>query len=236
MVLSKNPKTRSAQVAGRMSMVRNIDKRLKNVEKEINTQEIKRFFSTIDEYGVTTSQISGIQAWLINNLSNGTGNEQLIGRQYQLTGLGFRMLCHNPATNARALVRCCIVRTSSDQTLGGSNGTDFFLHSSGGSETGLDFINASSYQRYYLPINHRKYDVVFQKTFQLGPNTSDGTPDANKIVSFWKKYKNRKETVDSNSNPNSRYYFIIWAIDPTFDNLTFDIEMTNRLKFYYKDN
>lgn len=236
MVLSKNPKTKAAQVAGRMSMIRNIDKRLKNVEKETKNQEIKRFFSTIDEYTITTSQISGIQAWLINNLSNGTGNEQLIGRQYQLHGIGFRMLLHNTALNARALVRCCIIRTSSDQNLGGTNGTDFFLHSSGGSETGLDFINASSYQRYYLPINHRKYDVIYQKTFRLGPNAVDGTPDGNKLVSFFKKYKGKKETVDANSAPNNRYYFVIWAVDPSFDNLTFDVEMTNRLAFYYKDN
>ena len=42
MPLSKRPAIRKAQVEGRMSMIRNIEKRVKQVESNVRAQETKK--------------------------------------------------------------------------------------------------------------------------------------------------------------------------------------------------
>jgi phosphoribosyl-AMP cyclohydrolase len=116
-------------------------------------------------------------------------------------------------------------------------GEDLFL---GSASLGTNYNSTSSAQRYFLPFNTHKYDVLYQKDLILGAKNATGTSQytANRIVKFYKRFKNRKEYIDASSGSvmNTSYRMIIFPVDCAMDANSLNVEVTGHTIFYYKDN
>lgn len=145
-----------------------------------------------------------------------------------------KFLLHNTTSNP-CVVRCAIIRLKSGQTIS-SIGESLLT---GSAQLGLDFSSASEYQRYYLPINTKRYDVIMQRTIKLGAKNSTYTEQftCNKLIKGYKRFNNRKEfTNNSSGSMDTNYYFVSWLVDSAMDTNTITVELTGETCFYYKDN
>lgn len=234
MVLSKKPVIKQAQVSARMGQIRAIDKRVKNLESSFKAQETKKKYTTYNE------QVIGNNATLqinqqINTLVQGDGTSEIDGNSYALTGIAGRFLFHN-VSQYPTLMRLAVIRIKSNASFT-TAGEDLFLGSAG---LGLNFSSATEPQRYFLPFNSHKYDIIYSENVLVGGKNATYTNDyhSNQIVSFYKRYKNRKETVDTSAggDMNTSYRLIIFPVDCAMDSNTLNMEVTGQTVFYYKDN
>lgn len=233
MPLSKNPKTKQAQVAGRMGLIRAIDKRVKSIESNVRAQETKKHYHQLNEK-VLTNSLTLQQFDQINTINQGDGANSVDGNSYALTGIAGKFLIHN-TSNKAVLFRVAVIRIKSGGTMT-AGGESLFTGSAG---LGLDFSSASETQKYYLPFNTKKYDIIFSKDFKVGGKNSGSTDDfrSNQILKFYKEYKNRKEHINTSSGSmDTSYRLIMFPVDVGMDGNTLNVEVTGQTTFYFKDN
>jgi|UniRef100_UPI0040472A70 hypothetical protein len=234
MVLSKKPVVKQAQVAGRMENIRQIDKRVKALEIDKSKEETKKRYTQFNEVIVNNSSAT-LPVWTpINQISQGDSANTVDGISYTLTGIAMKFLLHNN-TGTAGIVRLAIIRLKSGQTMT-SIGENLFT---GSNSLGLDFNSATEQQRYYLPINTKRYDVIMQRTIKIGALNSTYTDnfDANKLVKGYKSYKGRKEfTNTSSGGMDTNYYLVGWSVDTALDTNSFNVELTGETTVYFKDN
>lgn len=222
------------RVYGKKSMnLKNFDKRLKNVESNIKAEETKKFYLNQNETQLQSTAAALTMLNVINPITYGDGANRLDGVSYSLRGIAMKFLVHN-TSGVSAIVRLAIIRLKSGQTMT-TDGEDLLT---GTAQQGLDYLSASEYQRYYCPINRKRYDVIMERTFKLGAKNSVGTSnyDCNKLVKGYKSFKNRKEYINASGDPDTKYYIVGWAIDTNMDFTPLTIEVTGETCFYYKDN
>ncbi len=233
MPLSKNPRTKQAQVAGRMGLIRSIDKRVKSIESNVRGQETKKHYHQLNEKTLTNN-VTLQQFDQINSINQGDSSAKCDGVSYALTGIAGKFLIHN-TTNRASLVRLAVIRLKSGQAMT-DIGQSLFT---GASSLGLDFSSASEQQRYYLPFNSHRYDIIFSKDVKVGAKNTGSTDDfrSNQIVKFYKSYKNRKEHINtSTGSVDTSYRLIIFPVDVGMDGNTLNLEVTGQTTFYFKDN
>lgn len=210
-----------------------LEKRVKKLEGSVRAEETKRKFTQFNEVAITNS--ATLPVWTqINNLSQGDAANNIEGVSYALTGISMKFLLHNTTSNP-CVVRCAIIRLKSGQTIS-SIGESLLT---GSAQLGLDFSSASEYQRYYLPINTKRYDVIMQRTIKLGAKNSTYTEQftCNKLIKGYKRFNNRKEfTNNSSGSMDTNYYFVSWLVDSAMDTNTITVELTGETCFYFKDN
>merc|ERR1712187_92570 len=107
---------------------------------------------------VLTNNVTLQQFDQINTINPGDAANSVDGNSYALTGIGGKFLIHN-TTNRPVLMRVAVIRLKSGQTMT-QGGESLFTGSAG---LGLDFSSASENQKYYLPFNTKKYDIVYAK-------------------------------------------------------------------------
>lgn len=229
MVKSSNKRS----FAKKSASYKNFDKRLKNVESNIKAEETKRFYLNQNETQLVSTSIPLTMLNVINPITYGDGSNRLDGVSYSLRGIAMKFLVHNTSA-VTAIVRIAIIRLKSGQTMT-TDGEDLLT---GTARQGLDYFNASEYQRYYCPINRKRYDVVMERTFKLGAKNSVGTSnyDCNKLIRGYKSFKNKKEYINASGDPDTKYYILGWCIDSNMDFTPLTIEVTGETIFYYKDN
>ena len=227
-------KIKSAKAyAKRKQTLRSLNMRLKSVESNVKAQETKKNYRQHNEKVIgnnSTLQINN----QINNMNQGDGANDVDGNSYSLTGIAGTFLIHN-VSSFPTLMRVAVVRAKSGQIVD-SNGTDLFTGSAG---LGLDFVSATEAQRYYLPFNSHKYDIVYSRMIKLGGKNNTYTNDfsSNQIVKFYKRFKNRKEFIDNSSGGmDTVYQLIIFPVDCAMDGNILNVEVTGQTCVYYKDN
>lgn len=206
-------------------------KRIQRLESKVNSAETKIKMTEFNEDTIETLLTSnGIP--VINDMTQGDVGNTVDGSQYSLTGISYNFLVHNQ-TAVDCTFRFCIIRIENTAALS-TTGESLFLQPNG---NGLNFNSASATQRFYLPINHRKYDIIFQDRVKIGKSNSSSTSqyDNNQLINGYKKYKNKKESLNSSGNPDTKYQFLAWTIDNNFDNNLPQIELTGTTKFYFQD-
>lgn len=241
-------------------------KTTKQLTKDVNTllsnlksQEVMKHFTFENETeiapaGTTEQQAGGTERELpilelTNALNLGLETDEMQGNSVSMTGIGFRYLLHNTSAYA-TMVRVLLVKTKDGQAITGA-GEDLFLSDTGygynyyetsaGSSAGGNLL-INEKQRFYLRSNRHKYNIVYDKTHildakQVGSNSTTSIK-SNKIIKFFKSYKNQKVTFDSDGNPNTRYYLIMFPIDCGMDGISTNqsIEVTGSTTFYYLDH
>lgn len=205
--------------------------RVKALESNVNSQETKRHVTVYNEASVPNTTALTIFN-TINSMTTGDGADNVDGRQYALTGIAYKFLVHNQ-TAVDQLFRMCIIRTG-NQTIT-SAGESLFL---GAQSNGLNFSSATETQKYYLPLNRRKYDVIFEDTFVLGKSNAGSTQQYfnNKICNGYKRFKNKKESMNASGSPDTRYYFLAWNVDANMDANSCELELSGQTTVYFHDN
>lgn len=219
--------------AKRAMTLRSLNKRLKNVESNVRAEETKKFYLPQNETQLLSTSGPLTMLNVINPMIQGDLASNIDGVSYSLRGIAMRFLVHN-TTGTAAIVRIAVVRAKSGFNMT-TQGESLLL---GTAQNGLDYAGANEYQRYYCPINTKKYDVIMQRTFKLGAKNSTYTSniDSNKIIRGYKSFKNRKEFVNAAGNPDTPYYIVGWCVDTNMDFTPISIEVTGETTFYYKDN
>jgi len=210
-----------------------LDKRVKKLESNVKAEETKKLYLSQQETLLISTSPTLTLLNVINSLNQGDNASTIDGISYSLRGIAMKFLVHNTSANP-AIVRLAVIRASSGFTM--STAGESLL--TGAQQNGLDFSSASEYQRYYCPINRKKYDVVMERTFKIGAKNSTYTSnmDCNKLVRGYKKYQNKKEFLNSQGNPDTKYYIVGWCVDTNMDFNTINVEVTGETCFYYKDN
>lgn len=224
----------AARASAKKSMtLRSLNKRLKDVESNIRAEETKKFYLNQNETQLVSTSVPLTMLNVINPLNYGDNANTLDGISYSARGIAMKFLVHN-TSGVAAIVRIAIIRAKSGQTIT-TAGEDILT---GTAQQGLDYDAASEYQRYYCPLNRKKYDVIMERTFKIGAKNSVGTSnyDCNKLIRGYTRFKNRKEFLNSSGEPDTKYYILGWAIDTNMDFTPLTIEVTGETCFYYKDN
>lgn len=220
---TRNPRRKSSK---------SIISRVKKLERHANATETKRHTTEFNEVSVPqTLQTTTIP--VINDMTVGDTAANIDGAQYALTGIAYRFLVHNQ-TSVDLIYRMAIVRVKVGSALS-TTGESLFLQGSG---NGLDFDSASAAQRYILPLNRRKYDVIFERMLKVGKTNSTYTNQVNNnfIIKGYKRFANKKETMNSSGNPDTKYQLVAWVVDANLDGNLCSIEQTGQTVFYFKDN
>lgn len=201
-------------------------KRLENAE----THKYKTFNNETLIGGSTFSAIPLFKT--INGVTRGTLNNQMIGSSIHQTGIALKYFVHNVqalATYWRMAIVVC--KNGNEITV---NGEDIFLDHQ---DEGVDFNGSNDRQQLYLSLNRNKYTIIYDKIHKLGAKNSATTDNftCNKMIKFYKSYKGKKVTFDSNGNPNERMYLLGWPIDANLDVNNLSLEITGTSTYYYKD-
>lgn len=233
--MAVGPKTKKAiNYAKRRMTLRNLNSRLKNVESNVKAEETKKKYTQFNETIVNNGL--SLPVWSqINYLVQGDTASTIDGISYSLRGIAMKFMLHNNSSVA-GYVRVAIIRLKSGQTIS-STGENLFT---GANQLGLDFTSATEQQRLYAPLNTKRYDVVMQRVIKIGALNSTYTSniDCNRMIRGYKRYKNRKEFINTSSSgvTDTTYYAVAWAVDSALDTNTISVEMTGETTFYYKDN
>jgi len=213
-----------------------LNKRVKALESNMKAEETKRHVTPYGEAVITanTSSSGGtLQMFtLLNDMNQGDGANSIDGVEYSLTGIKTKWFVHN-STGVENLFRIAVIRTKNLTIT--ANGQDLFLDAV---SNGLDFADASESQKLYLPLNHKKYDIIFEDMIKLGKSTGSSTSRFNTMafINNYRRYANRKESIDGATNPNTRYYLVAWVVDGALDLQATNVELSGHATFYYKDN
>lgn len=210
-----------------------LEGRVRQLESNVRAEETKKFYLNQNETQLVSTASSLTMLNVINPLNYGDNANTLDGISYNARGIAMKFLVHN-TSGVAAIARIAIVRAKSGQTIT-TAGEDLLT---GTAQQGLDYDAASEYQRYYCPINRKKYDVIMERTFKIGAKNSVGTAnyDCNKLVRGYKRFNNRKEFLNSSGSPDTKYYIVGWCVDTNMDFSPITLEVTGETIFYYKDN
>ena len=211
----------------------------KNIETKSKTKQVNEV--------IVGSNDANPHTTLLNDIGKGTSDDQRIGTSVQVRGVKLRQLCHNIKwTNGsgddvqhEVIVRQCIVRLRNSDTA--THVKEFFI-SDGDT---YSFIVANEKERYYLPLNRRNVDVLWEKTSKLGRASGyTNNFNSNKLIN--KYIKNRRKLLfrtnspeDGENTPVDEYYHYLWIVNCNMDTTDADdqgkIELTQETTFYYKD-
>lgn len=223
------PKTTAAIAAA----TNNLNARLSSVESNMRAEETKKKFIQFNE--VIVNNGVSLPVWtLLNPLSQGDTASTIDGISYSLRGIAMKMYLHNNS-GVSGYVRLAILRLKSGQQLS-TTGENLFT---GGNQLGLSYTSATEQQRLYHPLNTKRYDVIMQRVVKIGAKNSTYTDnfDCNQIVKGYKRYKNRKEFINTDTGSmDTNYYLVAWAVDSALDFNTITVELSGETCFYYKDN
>lgn len=210
-----------------------LEGRVRQLESNVRAEETKKHYQPQNETQLVAQSGSLTMLNVINSLPQGDNASSIDGISYSLRGIAMKFLVHN-TSGVTAIVRLAVIRAKSGQTIS-TAGEDLLT---GAQQNGLDYGSATEYQRYYCPINTKKYDVIMQRTFKLGAKNTVGTSnyDCNKLIRGYKRFNNRKEFINSSGDPDTKYYVVGWCVDTNMDNSAITIEVTGETIFYYKDN
>lgn len=219
--------------AKRKQTLRGLNMRLKSVESNVKAQETKKHYHQLNEK-VLTNSLTLQQFDQINTINQGDAANSVDGNSYALTGIAGKFLIHN-TVNRATLLRVAVLRLKSGQTIT-SGGEGLFTGSAG---LGLDFSSSSEPQKYYLPFNSKKYDIIYSRDIKVGGKNTGETNDftSNQIIRFYKSYKNKKEHINTSSGSmDTSYRLVMFPVDVGMDFNTLGLEITGQTVFYYKDN
>lgn len=220
------PYARSRQVPTAVRTLNTRVKRLENAE----THKFKAFNNETVVSGTVFATIPLFKT--INQIAEGTGNNDMIGSSIHMTGVALKYFIHN-VSGIATYWRMAIVVCKNGNNLTAA-GEDIFLDDQ---DQGYDFSVSNDRQQLMLNLNTNKYTVVYDKVHKIGAKNSSSTENfkSNKMIKFYKAYKNKKITFDSSSNPNERMYLLGWPIDSNLDSNTLTLEITGQSTYYYKD-
>ena len=214
-----------------------LTQRVKKLESSVRSEETKKHLTPYGEVSITanTSTSTGGSIPLlnlINNMELGVDGNDVSGTSYALTGIAQKWFVHNQ-TAVDSLFRIAIVR--SKDVITSATGEDLFLGFTG---VGQDFVESSESQKYYLPLNNRKYDIIMDDTIKIGKSNSSSTSqyDNNQFIKGYKRFSNRKEFMNATTDPDTKYYLMAWCIDANLDHNASILELSGTTTFYYKDN
>ncbi len=213
-----------------------LEKRVSHLEAQQNKVETKRKLRTFDQVKWDTDATNLVNLYTMNLLARGTGDDQMIGDSVNLKALAYKVLLHNNDDKA-VYVRMAIIRTK-DVSGMDITGSEFFKKPDGDY---INFANASVTQKFYLPINSDRCDVIDHRIVKLGSRNSTYTNqyESNQICKFYKEYKNgRRVGFISDGTPSEKYFFVFWGMLAGMDGSSTnkaEIEITGNTTFYYHD-
>lgn len=211
-------------------------KRISNLEAQQSKVETKRFCRNFDGSTFDSDVTNLVNLFSLNKIPRGTGDNNMIGDTVNLKAVGYKLLFHNNDDKA-VYIRCAVVRTADDAGIDIA-GTDFFKNLDGNA---LNFASATNTQKFYLPINTTRMDVLDHKLIKVGARNSTYTNqfDSNQVVKMYKEYKNGKKVhYLADQDPAERYYLVWWAILAGMDGSSTnqaELEITGKTTFYYHD-
>lgn len=207
-------------------------KRVRMLESSVKAEETKKHNTAYGEATVSANPGGPLQLNnVINDLVKSTSANGIDGTEYALTGIAQKWFIHNQ-TAVDLIYRTCIIR--SKEAISGA-GDQLFLSLNG---EGLNYQSASEAQKIYLTLNHKKYDIIFEDMIKVGKSNASATSqyDNNQFIKGYKRFNNKKESINIDGDPNDRYYLIAWVVDANLDDNACDIELSGMTTFYYKDN
>lgn len=209
-------------------------KRIDMLEREVKKIDLKRKSTTKSEVAFNTNTTNIPIFELLNGISRGTGDNQMIGDTLFLRGINYKFLLHSNSTDKAQLIRFCIIKSQNTIT---NVGEQFFINTDGDA---VDFDTTTEQQKFVFSLNTRKYDVVLQKIVKLGAkNITYGNQfDCNQIVSDGKRYKGTKISYNTDAFPNHKYYLCMWSMLAGMDTSVTNwgiTEVTGRVNFFYSD-
>lgn len=222
--------------SNKKSKTSGLEKRVSHLEAQQNNVETKRYIRSFDQSKQDTDTVNITNLTTLNLIGRGTGDNQMIGDSVTLKAIGYKLLLHNNDDKG-VYVRVAIIRTKDNAGMT-STGPQFFKNTDGNF---IDFSSASVTQKFYLPINTSRVDVIDHKLIQLGAKNSTYTNqfDCNKVCKFYKEYKNgRKIPFIADGNPSERYYLVYWSMLAGMDGSSTnkaEIELTGNTTVYYHD-
>lgn len=221
-------------------------KEVKDMCLSAGETKVKEYFNS--EVKITSEDATPY-AFNLLNISKGSSGNQRIGLQLRLIGFHHRKFFHNAnytladgtVQSKAGIVRECVIRIKNEvNNLQAEN--HLFLKN--GNVTAFSLTNEK--ERYYLPLNTKSLDVIYERTHKLArkSNAIAGINyDNNKIVSTFKKQskviKYLVDTPDSGEQvPNYQYIYMAWVctadMDSDASNYT-DIELSSSMRVFYKD-
>jgi hypothetical protein len=214
-----------------------LEKRVSHLEAQQGKIETKRYLRTFDAIQWNSDTTNLVNLYTMNLMGRGTGDNQMIGDSVNLKALGYKVLLHNNEDDKAVYVRMAIIRTK-DVSGMDVTGSQFFKKPDGDK---LDFSDATVTQKFYLPINTDRCDVVDHKLIKLGARNTTYTNqfESNQIVKFYKEYKNgRRVGYIADGTPSEKYFLVFWGILAGMGGSTTNqaqIEITGNTTFYYHD-
>lgn len=215
----------------------------KEIAKKIET---KRKTKHANEVIVGTNDANP-HSTLLNDIGKGTSNDQRVGTSVQVRGIKVRQLCHNikwinsaeEDVQHEVIVRQCVVRLRNQDSA--THIKEFFIADG----DAYSFISATEKERYYLPLNRRNVDILWEKTSKLGRASGfTNNFNSNKLINKYIKHRrkllfNTNAPEDGDNTPVDEYYHYLWIVNCNMDTTGADdqgkTEITQEITFYYKD-
>jgi len=173
---------------------------------------------------------------MLNIISRGTDDSQMIGSSIVLRSISWKFLLHSNTTNKAQIIRYAIIRLNTNTNFT-NEGEKLFKDTSGNSK---DYADCTEQEKFFLPLNRDTMDVVATDIVKLGAKNIDQTDqfNCNQIVSGYKKYKGIKLDYSANETPVVQYYFLMWSMLAGMDTSISSwgtTEVTGRVKFNFTD-
>jgi len=209
------------------------DKRLSALEKKSRAIETKKCHQSINELNMaySTNQL-GLRIRMLN-MVGGDQSFKMTGNQVNLTGIAFRYFIHNKTSYA-TYFRVAVIRMKNGTTLT-NNGEKLFINNG----DGFDFDDSTEQQKIYLPLNHNRYNIVYEEIKKVGGTNNTYTDNfrSNQKVKFYKKYGGSPISFDSDGNSNDNFYIVAWLVDAAMDSGTANnaVEVSGNCCVYYTD-
>jgi len=213
-----------------------VDKRLKALERERQKIDIKSKVKTKNEISFNTNTSTIPNFDMLNIISRGTDDSQMIGSSIVLRSISWKFLLHSNTTNKAQIIRYAIIRLNTNTNFT-NEGEKLFKDTSGNSK---DYADCTEQEKFFLPLNRDTMDVVATDIVKLGAKNIDQTDqfNCNQIVSGYKKYKGIKLDYSANETPVVQYYFLMWSMLAGMDTSISSwgtTEVTGRVKFNFTD-
>lgn len=208
-------------------------KSLTNRVRKLETAETHKFKTFNNETVVGGTVFATIPLFkTINNVSEGTGNDNFVGSSIHQTGIALKYFIHN-VSGICTYWRMAIVVCKNGNELS-SAGEEIFLDDQ---DQGFNFSSSNDRQQLMLNLNRNKYTVIYDKIHKIGAKNTSATENfkSNKMINFYKSYAGKKIMFDSSANPNERMYLLGWPIDSNLDGNNLSLEISGQTTYYFKD-
>jgi len=215
---------------------KNVIKRLNALERENQKIDLKSKIKAKNESSFNTNTSTIPQFDILNAISKGTDDDEMVGSSIVLRSISYKMLLHSNSTDKSQLIRYAIVRIKGNTTFT-SNGEKMFKDVNGDSK---DYSATTEQEKFFLPINRDTMDVIDTNIVKLGAKniTYGDQYSCNQIVKGYKSYKGKKLNYTSNATPVDKYYFLMWSMASGMDTTSTSwaqAEVTGRVAFTYSD-